>query len=168
MPESSSFREAELFRQLQERDGQLAQAKREIELLREKIDLLVRKLFGAKSEPSGARSPKGGAFARRAAPAGAGKSWTPRNSYYCCKAWMSREPSGARQTAEGSPKGGAEATSKAPEPVVAEAARRSTAPSPPRERGPRLPEPLPVIGSPAHRPPSSPPPPRRRSSSPSR
>ena len=55
VPESSSFREAELFRQLQERDGQLAQAKREIELLREKIDLLVRKLFGAKSEPSGAR-----------------------------------------------------------------------------------------------------------------
>jgi len=57
MPDPSSSREAELSRQLQERDGQLhrsneglAQARREIELLREKIDLLVRKLFGAKSE----------------------------------------------------------------------------------------------------------------------
>ena len=34
---------------------------------------------------------------------------------------------------------------KAPEPVVAEAARRSTGPSPPRERGPRVPEHLPVV-----------------------
>ena len=34
---------------------------------------------------------------------------------------------------------------KAPEPVAAEAPRRSTGPSPPRERGPRLPEHLPVI-----------------------
>lgn len=57
MPDPSSSREAELTRQLQERDGQLqrsneelAQARREIALLREKIDLLVRKLFGAKSE----------------------------------------------------------------------------------------------------------------------
>ena len=34
---------------------------------------------------------------------------------------------------------------KAPEPVAAEAPRRSTGQSPPRERGPRLPEHLPVI-----------------------
>ena len=34
---------------------------------------------------------------------------------------------------------------KALEPVVAEVPQRSTAPSPPRERGPRLPEHLPVI-----------------------
>jgi len=53
----------------------------ELRLLREKVDALVRKLFGAQSESSGARQPKGGAFARRAAPEGAGKSWIPPN---CC------------------------------------------------------------------------------------
>ena len=96
-------------------------------LLREKIDLLVRKLFGAKSEKL--------------------------------------DPAQLLLLLQGLDEDG---RGKAPEPVVAEAARRSTGPSPPRERGPRLPEHLPVIGSPAHRPPYSPAPPRRRSSSPSR
>ncbi|MEO7317657.1 MAG: IS66 family transposase [Chthoniobacteraceae bacterium] len=95
MPDPSSFREAELSRQL-------AEARREIELLREKIDLLVRKLFGAKSEKL--------------------------------------DPAQLLLLLQGLDEPG-----KAPEPVVAEAARRSTAPSPPRERGPRLPEHLPVI-----------------------
>ena len=40
---------------------------------------------------------------------------------------------------------GMESPGKAPEPVAAEAPRRSTVPSPPRERAPRLPEHLPVI-----------------------
>ena len=40
---------------------------------------------------------------------------------------------------------GLDGPGKAPEPVVAEAPRRSTGQSPPRERGPRLPEHLPVI-----------------------
>src|SRR5215217_6564212 len=40
---------------------------------------------------------------------------------------------------------GLDAPGKASEPVAAEAPRRSTAPSPPRERGPRLPEHLPVV-----------------------
>ena len=102
MPEPSLSREAELSRQLQERDAQLAQAKREIELLREKIDLLVRKLFGAKSEKL--------------------------------------DPAQLLLLLQGMDEPG-----KVPEPVVAEAARRSTAQSPPRERGPRLPEHLPVI-----------------------
>ena len=53
----TSAREAELSRQLQERDEQLARVSKQLEelvrenaLLREKIDLLVRKLFGTKSE----------------------------------------------------------------------------------------------------------------------
>ena len=40
---------------------------------------------------------------------------------------------------------GMESPGKAPEPVAAEVPRRSTVPSPPRERAPRLPEHLPVI-----------------------
>ena len=69
VPDSSSSREAELSRRLQERDAQLeerdaqlqrsnerlAALEKENARLREKIDLLVRKLLGAKSEPSGAR-----------------------------------------------------------------------------------------------------------------
>ena len=50
MPDSSSSREAELSRQLQERDERLAVLEKENALLRQKIDLLVRKLFGAQSE----------------------------------------------------------------------------------------------------------------------
>ncbi len=50
MPDLSSSREAELSRQLQERDEQLRHAQARIALLEAKIDLLVRKLFGASSE----------------------------------------------------------------------------------------------------------------------
>ena len=50
MPDLSSSREAELSRQLQERDEQLRHAQTRIALLEEKINLLVRKLFGAQSE----------------------------------------------------------------------------------------------------------------------
>ena len=48
-------REAELLAQLQARDARIACLEQENTLLRQKIDLLVRKLFGAQSEPSGAR-----------------------------------------------------------------------------------------------------------------
>ena len=57
MPDPNLFRAAELSRQLQERDEQLQRSherlavlEKENALLRQKIDLLVRKLFGAKSE----------------------------------------------------------------------------------------------------------------------
>ena len=50
MPDSSSSREAELSRQLACSNERLAALEKENALLREKIDLLVRKLFGAKSE----------------------------------------------------------------------------------------------------------------------
>src|SRR5450432_3430062 len=46
----SSPREAELARQLQARDEELRQAKAKIALLQQKIDLLVRRIFGSKSE----------------------------------------------------------------------------------------------------------------------
>src|SRR5215211_5739612 len=71
-------------------------------LLREKIDLLLRKVFGAKSE-----------------------KLDPKQLMLLIQ--------------------DLDAPGKAPEPVAAEAPRRSTAPSPPRERGPRLPEHLPVV-----------------------
>ena len=77
--------EAALRTRLSEVEAQWAQAleavaavEKENALLRQKIDLLVRKLFGAQSEPSGARWPKGGAFARRAAPGGALAKAGPR------------------------------------------------------------------------------------------
>ena len=50
VPEPITSREAELARQVAERDGRLADLEKENALLRQKIDLLVRKLFGAKSE----------------------------------------------------------------------------------------------------------------------
>lgn len=102
MPDSSLSREAELSRQLQERDERLAVLEKENALLRQKIDLLVRKLFGAQSEQL--------------------------------------DPAQLLLLLQGLDEPG-----KAPEPVVAEVPRRSTVPSPPRERGPRLPEHLPVI-----------------------
>lgn len=43
-------REAHLLQQLRERDAQLAQAKLEIDFLRQKVDALARQLFGKKSE----------------------------------------------------------------------------------------------------------------------
>jgi len=45
-----SPREAELTKQLEEKEQQLAQANRKIELLQQKIDLLVRRIFGSKGE----------------------------------------------------------------------------------------------------------------------
>jgi transposase len=98
----TSPREAELLAELKVRDERLLALEKENALLRQKIDLLVRKLFGAKSEKL--------------------------------------DPAQLLLLLQGLDEPG-----KAPEPVVAEAPRRSTAPSPPRERGPRLPEHLPVI-----------------------
>ena len=46
----TSAREAELLAQLQARDERLDRLEQENALLRQKIDLLVRQLFGAKSE----------------------------------------------------------------------------------------------------------------------
>jgi transposase len=102
VPDPISSGEAELARQLKESQEQLRQANVRIALLEAKIDLLLRKLFGAKSE-----------------------KLDPEQLMFLMQ--------------------GLDEPGKAPEPVAAEAPRRSTAPSPPRERGPRLPEHLPVI-----------------------
>ena len=80
----------------------LAILEKENALLREKIDALVRRLFGAQSEKI--------------------------------------EPGQLLLLLQGLDEPG-----KAPEPVAVEAPRRSTVPSPPRERAPRLPEHLPVV-----------------------
>ena len=104
MPDSHASREAELSRQLARSHERLVALEKENALLREKIDLLVRKLFGAKSEKL--------------------------------------DPAQLLLLLQGLDEDG---RGKAPEPVVAEAARRSTGQSPPRERGPRLQEHLPVI-----------------------
>jgi len=107
MPKSSSSHElrealarvlAENAR-LSEENGQM---RLENKLLREKIDALLRKLFGASSE-----------------------KLDPGQLLLMLQ--------------------GLDGPGKAPEPVGAEAPRRSTVPSPPRERGPRLPEHLPVV-----------------------
>jgi transposase len=80
----------------------IAVLEKENALLREKIDILVRRLFGAKSE-----------------------KLDPAQLLLLLQ--------------------GLDAPGKAPEPVAGEAPRRSTVPSPPRERAPRLPEHLPVV-----------------------
>jgi transposase len=98
----TSSREAELLAELKSREERLAALEKENALLREKIDLLVRKLFGAKSEQL--------------------------------------DPAQLLLLLQGLDEPG-----KAPEPVAAEAPRRSTGQSPPRERRSRLPEHLPVI-----------------------
>jgi transposase len=102
-------REVELLNELrQSREenhrlaGKLGEAQREVKLLREKVDALLRKLFGASSEKI--------------------------------------DPAQLLLLLQGFSDPG-----KAPEPVAAEAPRRSTGPSPPAERGPRLPEHLPVV-----------------------
>jgi len=95
-------REAELVKELQQSQEELRRLIQENKLLREKIDALLRKLFGASSE-----------------------KLDPQQLLLMLQ--------------------GLDASGKAPEPVAAEAPRRSTAPSPRRERGPRLPENLPVI-----------------------
>ena len=97
MPDPNLPRDPELLERI-------ATLERENALLREKIDLLVRKLFGAKNEKI--------------------------------------DPTQLLLLLQGMDE---DVRGKASEPVVAEAARRSTAQSPPRERGPRLPEHLPVI-----------------------
>ena len=99
----TSAREAELLAELKTRDERLDRLEKENALLRQKIDLLVRQLFGSKSE--------------RLDPA----------QLLLLLQGMDEPPG------------------KAPEPVAAEEPRRSTVPSPPRERRPRLPEHLPVI-----------------------
>ena len=96
-------REAELLAELKARDERLAALEKENALLRQKIDLLVRKLFGAQSEKL--------------------------------------DPAQLLLLLQGFDEG-----PKAPEPVAEEAPRRSTDPSPPRERRqPRLPGHLEVI-----------------------
>jgi transposase len=96
-------REAELLAEIKALVGRLSVSEKENALLRQKIDLMIRKLFGAQSEKL--------------------------------------DPAQLLLLLQGIDEPG-----KAPEPVAAEAPRRSTDPSsPPRERGPRLPEHLPVI-----------------------
>jgi transposase len=82
--------------------AQLGDARTEIKLLREKIDALIHRIFGAQSEK------------------------------------LDREQLLLMLQ-------GFDAPGKSPEPVAAEAPRRSTAASPPRERGPRVPGHLPVV-----------------------
>jgi transposase len=96
VPESTPSREAELLQRL-------AVLEKENALLRQKIDALVRRLFGARSE-----------------------RLDPAQLLLLLQGL--EEPPG-----------------KAPEPVAEEATRRSKAPSPPRERGPRVPAHLPVL-----------------------
>jgi transposase len=102
VPNPSPSREAQLLAELKARDERLDALEKENALLRQKIDLLVRKLFGAKSEKL--------------------------------------DPAQLLLLLQGLDEPG-----KAPEPVAAEVPRRSTDQSPPRERGPRLPEHLPVV-----------------------
>jgi len=96
-------RETQLLAELKARDERVADLEKENALLRQKIDVLARKLFGVSSE-----------------------KLDPGQLLLLL------------QGMESSP-------GKSPEPVAAEEPRRSTVPSPRRERGPRLPEHLPVI-----------------------
>ena len=110
MPKPPTPRESELSealdratRQLTRVSGELEQLRGENKLLREKIDALLKRLFGAQSEKLDAAQ------------------------LLLLLAGLDGPP-------------------KAEEPVAAEAPRRSTAPSsPPRERGPRIPEHLRVV-----------------------
>lgn len=102
MPDTTPSHEAELRTELHRVSQQLAEARRENALLREKIEALIRRLFGAKSEQL--------------------------------------DPAQLLLLLQGLDEPG-----KAPEPVAAEAPRRSKVPSPPRSRAPRVPEHLPVI-----------------------
>jgi transposase len=95
-------REAELLAQIKALGDRLSASEKENALLRQKIDLMIRKLFGAQSEKL--------------------------------------DPAQLLLLLQGFDDG-----PKAPEPVAEEAPRRSTTASPPRERGPRLPEHLPVV-----------------------
>ena len=83
-------------------NDQIAELRMENKLLREKIDALIQRLFGAQSERLDAAQ------------------------LLLMLQGLDHRP-------------------KAEEPVEAEAPRRSTDPSPPRERGPRVPDHLPVV-----------------------
>jgi len=107
MPKPSSLRELrEALAQVMGENVRLGeenmQMRVENKLLREKIDALLRKLFGASSE-----------------------QLVPGQLLLMLQ--------------------GLDGPGKAPEPVEAEAPRRSTVPSPPRVRAPRIPEHLPVV-----------------------
>lgn len=101
MPDPTA-RETELSEQLARAAAQLAELRCENKLLREKIDALMKRLFGAQSEKLDA-----------------------------AQLLLMLQ--------------GLDAPGKAPEPVAAEAPRRSMGQSPPRERGLRLPAHLPVV-----------------------
>jgi transposase len=109
-------REAELLKQVAERDArlaareaELAQAKQEIALLRQKLDALARRLFGKKSEQL--------------------------NPQQLQLLFQSFEAPGPAEGKESGPQG-----------IEVEAARPvKTSPRPPRSRAPRLPETLPVV-----------------------
>jgi transposase len=96
-------RETTLLAELKTRDERIADLEKENALLRQKIDLLARKIFGVSSE-----------------------KLDPAQLVLLLQG-MDPSPG------------------KAPEPVAAEEPRRSTVPSPRRDRAPRLPEHLPVI-----------------------
>jgi transposase len=101
VPDPAS-RETELSEQLARATAENERQRIETKLLREKIDALIKRLFGAQSEKI--------------------------------------DPGQLLLMLQG-----LDAPGKAPEPVEAEAPRRSTDPSPPRERGPRVPAHLPVV-----------------------
>lgn len=103
MAKEPTSRESELSEQLARATAELGEARTEIKLLREKIDALIRRIFGAQSERLDAAQ------------------------LLLMLQGLDERP-------------------KAEEPVEAEAPRRSTDPSPPRnERGPRWPADLPVL-----------------------
>ena len=97
-----TLRAAELSEQLARSAAELTGLRTENKLLREKIDALIKRLFGAQSEKI--------------------------------------DPGQLLLMLQG-----LDAPGKDPEPVAAEAPRRSTGQSPPRERGPRIPAHLPVV-----------------------
>ena len=97
-----TLRAAELSEQLARSAAELTGLRTENKLLREKIDALIQRLYGAQSEKIDA-----------------------------AQLLLMLQ--------------GLDEPGKAPEPVAAEAPRRSTVPSPPRERGPRVPAHLPVV-----------------------
>lgn len=103
MPPEPASHECEVSEQLVRTLAQVSELRTENKLLREKIDTLVRKLYGASSEK------------------------LDRAQLLLLLQGLDAPPG------------------KAPEPVEAEAPRRSTGQSPPRERGPRWPEHLPVV-----------------------
>jgi transposase len=102
MAQEPTSREKELSEALALATAELAQARSENKLLREKVDALLRSLFGAQSEQLDA-----------------------------AQLLLMLQ--------------GFDAPGKSPGPVAAEEPRRSTTPSPPRERGPRLPDHLPIV-----------------------